>query len=82
MKQQKHALYLMAANGAAELVPADEVDDKLAAGYSYPVGRKANGAAWNAECDLPGQDAAARLASSGGEPEPEPKPKPKAYKKK
>ncbi|HET6725883.1 MAG TPA: hypothetical protein VFH85_07755 [Gammaproteobacteria bacterium] len=66
MKQEKHALYLMPLKdgqyGPAELVPADEVDDKLEAGYVQPVGLKANGAAWNAEGDLPGQDAAAKLA--------------------
>lgn len=66
MKQEKHALYLMPVKdgqyGLAELVPADEVDDKLEAGYAHPIGQKANGEEWNAEDDLPGQDAAAELA--------------------
>jgi len=68
-KEEKHALYLMPVNdgitGRAELVHADDVEDKRKAGYVDPIGQKANGEKWNDEEDLAAQDAAAELARTG-----------------
>lgn len=70
-KEEQHALYMMKKDGnaysRAELIPADEVEDKRAAGYVEPIGQKANGAKWNDEGDLAAQDAAAELAKVGAE---------------
>lgn len=70
-KAEKHALYLMPFKDGqysrAELVHADDVEDRLKEGWKSPIGQKANGEEWNAEDDLPGQDAAADAAKLSAE---------------
>lgn len=65
-KEEQHALYMMKKDGdkyaRAELIPADQVEDKRKEGYVEPIGQKANGEEWNDEDDLVGQDAAADMA--------------------
>lgn len=66
--EKKHALYLINADqDRIELVHADDVDDRKAAGWKEPEGMKANGEKWNAERDLPGQDIAADIAKQTAE---------------
>ena len=68
MTDKKHALYLIDPDGGKpELIHADDVADKKAAGWKEPEGLRANGAAWNVEEDLPGQDAAAEFAKAKAE---------------
>ncbi len=68
-KEQKHALYLVGPDDGArpELIHADDVEDRKAAGWKEPQGMKANGEAWNAEDDLAQQDIAADLAKAKAE---------------
>ncbi len=67
-KEKKHARYLLNKDKTAvELVHADDLDDKMAAGYSEPEGMKANGTKWNEEDDLVQQDIAAELAKQRAE---------------
>lgn len=70
-KAEKHALYLMPFRDGgyqrAQLVHADDVEDRQKEGWKAPLGQKANGEEWNAEDDLPGQDAAAEAAKTTAE---------------
>ena len=70
-KETKHALYLVGPDDVArpELVHADDVEDRKAAGWKEPEGMKANGEAWNAEDDLAQQDIAAEFAKAKAEAE-------------
>lgn len=66
--EKKHPLYLSSPDdGRIELVHADDVDDRKAAGWKEPEGMKANGEEWNREDDLPGQDIAADIAKQTAE---------------
>jgi hypothetical protein len=66
--EKKHALYLVSPDeDRIELVHADDLDDRKAAGWKEPEGMKANGTQWNAERDLPGQDIAADIARQTAE---------------
>jgi hypothetical protein len=69
--EKKHALYLMPfENGQysrAQLVHADDVEDRLKEGWREPIGQKANGEEWNAEDDLDNQDCAAESAKKNAE---------------
>jgi hypothetical protein len=70
-KAEKHALYLMPFKDGqydrAQLVHADDVEDRMKEGWREPIGQKANGAKWNDEDDLAGQDAAAESAKLSAE---------------
>lgn len=66
--EKQHALYLKHPDeDRIELVHADEVEDRKAAGWKEPEGMKANGEEWNREDDLPGQDIAADIAKQTAE---------------
>ncbi len=67
-KEKKHALYLINPDtGKAELVHADDVEDKKAAGWKEPEGLTAGGEEWNREEVLPAQDIAADFAKQKAE---------------
>lgn len=59
--EQKHALYLVKKGERPTLFHADDVDSAEADGWEEPDFPRSNGQAWNAEKDLPAQDAAAQL---------------------
>ncbi|MBA2403173.1 MAG: hypothetical protein H0V66_00255 [Bdellovibrionales bacterium] len=62
-KEKAHARYLVNPDsGRVELIHADSLDGKKAAGYTEPTGMKANGEAWNLEADEGAQDIAAEFA--------------------
>lgn len=59
-KNEKHALYLINPDTSrVELVHAEDVEAKQAAGWKQPTNAKPNGQPYNHEDDLEGQDAAA-----------------------
>lgn len=67
-KEKKHALYLINPDTEkAELVHADDVEDKKEAGWKEPEGLTAGGEEWNREEVLPGQDIAADFAKQKAE---------------
>ena len=61
--EKKHALYLVDPSDDGDprpqLIHADEVEEKQAAGWKQPEGMRANGAGWNEEDDLLTNDAQA-----------------------
>lgn len=62
-KEEKHALYLVdPETQKIELVHADDVEAKKAAGFLEPTNKKPNGTEYNQEEDFPGQDGAAESA--------------------
>lgn len=72
MADKKHALYLADPKSKrVELVHADNLEDKRKAGWKEPEGQKANGADWNADDDLPGQDYAAEFEKEKAEADAE-----------
>lgn len=67
-KDKQHSLYLINPDsGRVELIHADDVENKQAAGYKQPLGQKANGEDWNSPDDLLAQDIAAQLAKDSAE---------------
>lgn len=68
-KEKQHALHLIPKEGGRpELIHADDVEDKRAAGYTDPTGMKANGDKWNdGEEALLQQDAASEVAKNRAE---------------
>lgn len=69
--EKAHALYLIDPaddfSSRPQLIHADDVEEKLKAGWKRPEGMKANGTEWNAEDDLEQQDLAAEAAAARGE---------------
>lgn len=65
MAEKKHALYLVKdGEGSPRLFHGDDVEAAQAHGWKQPEFPKSNGADWNAEDDLEGQDAAAEYAKA------------------
>lgn len=61
---EKHALYLYKDGDSPKLFAAGDVEAAKANGWKEPEFPKSNGTDWNAEADLPAQDAAAELAKA------------------
>ena len=67
-KKDTHALYLVNPDtDHVELVHADDIEAKQAAGWKQPTNNKPNGQPYNHEDDLEGQDAAAEGAKAAAE---------------
>lgn len=65
---EKHALYLVKDGERPALFHADDVEAAKANGWQEPDYPKSNGQPWNAEEDLPAQDAAANQAKAKRKP--------------
>lgn len=62
-KKEEHALYLVNPDTShVDLVHADDLEAKRAAGWKQPTNHKPNGQPYNHEDDFEGQDAAAEGA--------------------
>ena len=67
-KEDQHALYLIGPDDShVELIHADDVEAKQAAGWKQPTNTKPNGQPYNQEDDLRGQDVAAEYAKNAAD---------------
>lgn len=67
-KEDQHALYLIGPDDShVELIHADDVEAKQAAGWKQPTNAKPNGQPYNQEEDFEGQDAAAEGAKKAAD---------------